>query len=102
MAVASSVDIGTLITKSLEIWHGRPVIAGTRVTVMGIVALYQEGLTPEQIADQKYLSLAQVYAALTYYHANRLEIENDIEEEQAEYDKAAKEYYEKHGRNKRT
>ena len=75
MAVTTSVDICTLISKSPEIWHGRPVIAGTRVTVMGIVSLYQEGLTPEQIADQKYLSLAQVYAALTYYHANRLENE---------------------------
>jgi hypothetical protein len=30
------------------------------------------------------LSLAQVYAALTYYHANREEIEADIAAEDAE------------------
>jgi hypothetical protein len=31
-----------------------------------------------------HLSLAQVYAALTYYHANRDEIEADIVAEDAE------------------
>lgn len=92
MAVAASVDIGTLITKSPEIWHGLPVITGTRVPVMIIAGLYEEGMTPEQIADEKYLSLVQVYAALTYYHANRQEIENAIAEEQAEYDEAEKEW----------
>ena len=32
-----------------------------------------------------HLSLAQVYAALAYYHANRDEIESDLAEEDAEY-----------------
>jgi hypothetical protein len=31
-----------------------------------------------------HLSLAQIYAALTYYHANREEIEADIAAEEAE------------------
>jgi homoserine acetyltransferase len=32
-----------------------------------------------------HLTLAQVYAALAYYHANRDEIEADLAEEDAEY-----------------
>jgi hypothetical protein len=32
-----------------------------------------------------HLNLAQVYAALAYYHANRDEIETDLAEEEAEY-----------------
>ena len=92
MAVAASVDIGTLITKSPEIWHGLPVITGTRVPVMIIAGLYKEGASPEDIARRKDLTLAQVYAALTYYHANRQQVEKDIADEQAEYDEAEKEW----------
>ena len=35
------------------------------------------------------LTLAQVYAALTYYHANRAEIEAYLAAEQAEYERLA-------------
>jgi len=57
---------------------GRPVIAGTGVTVRTIVGHYKLGLSPEEIADQLELELAAVYAALAYYHAHRAEIEADI------------------------
>jgi uncharacterized protein (DUF433 family) len=41
-------------------------------------------MTPEEIADQiGHLTLAQVYAALTYYHLNRDEIESDLAQEEA-------------------
>jgi uncharacterized protein (DUF433 family) len=91
MAITTSVDIGSLISKSPDVWHGRPVITGTKKTVMGIIAHHKSGASPEEIAHDKYLTLAQVYAALTYYYANQQEIESDIAEEQAEYDVAAKE-----------
>jgi uncharacterized protein (DUF433 family) len=46
------------------------------------------GYSPEEIADEiHHLSLAQVYAALTYYHANKEEIEADIAAEAAEADR---------------
>ena len=55
------------------------------VTVRRIVGWYKLGLTPEEISTEvPHLSLAQVYAALTYYHANRDEIEEDIAAEDAE------------------
>jgi uncharacterized protein (DUF433 family) len=75
----TNVDIGTFIVSSPEIRGGRPRIAGTGVTVQRVVGWYKLGLTPEDIADEiEHLSLAQVYAALAYYHANRDEIETAI------------------------
>ena len=87
MARTLITDIGKLITSTPEVRGGRPRIAGTGVTVQRIVGWYKLGLTPEQIADEfGYLSLAQVYAALAFYHANREEIEAVIaaEEETAD------------------
>lgn len=75
-------DIGTLIVRKPEIRGGRPILAGTGVTIHSIALWYKQGMTPERIADQfGHLSLAQVYAALAYYHANREEIEADLAEE---------------------
>jgi uncharacterized protein (DUF433 family) len=85
-----ATDIGTLITQSPEKCGGRPRIAGTGVSVRRIVGWYKLGLNPEEIADQYgHLSLAQVYAALAYYHANRDAIEADLAQEEAEYDQLA-------------
>jgi uncharacterized protein (DUF433 family) len=73
------VDIGTLIERSPEIRKGRPCIAGTGVSVRRIAGWYNLGLTPEEIAAKiEHLSLAQIHAAITYYHANRDEIDSDI------------------------
>ncbi len=81
--VTTTVDIGTLIVRSPEIRKGEPRIAGTGVTVKPIVGWYKLGFSPEEIADKfGHLSLAQVYAALTYYHANRDEIETALAEEE--------------------
>ena len=80
--MATVTDIGSLIVRTPEIRGGRPRIAGTGITVRRVVGWYKLGLRPEKIADQiSHLTLAQVYAALAYYHANKEEIEQDIEEE---------------------
>jgi uncharacterized protein (DUF433 family) len=82
--MGSAIDIGTLITSSPEIRGGRPRIAGTGVTVRRIAVWYKLGSTPEEIADDVgHISLAQVHAALAYYHLNREEIEKDLAEEDA-------------------
>lgn len=92
--MASTVDIGTLIVRTPEIRGGRPRIAGTGVTVRRIVGWYKLGLTPEEIADRiGHLSLAQVYAALAYYHANREEIEADIAAEEIEAERLEQVYF---------
>jgi uncharacterized protein (DUF433 family) len=78
------IDIGTLIERSAEIRKGRPCIAGTGVSVRRIAGWYNLGLTLEEIAAKlEHLSLAQVHAALTYYHAHRDEIDSDIAAEDA-------------------
>ena len=78
-------DIGTLIIRSDEVRGGRPRIAGTGVTVRRIVGWYKLGLAPEEIVDRiGHLTLAQVHAALAYYHANSQGIEADIAAEEAE------------------
>jgi len=66
------------IIRDPQLRGGRPIIAGTGVTVRTIVGHYKLGLTPEETADEMSLDLASVYAALAYYHLHRDEIEADI------------------------
>ncbi|MGA3025337.1 MAG: DUF433 domain-containing protein [Bryobacteraceae bacterium] len=84
-----AVEIGSLIDRDPAIRAGRPKIAGTGVTVMRVAGWYKMGLTPEEIATQYgHLTLAQVHAALAYYHANTEEIEADLAQEEAFADRA--------------
>ena len=90
----AAVDIGTLITRTLEIRGGRPRMAGTGVTVQRIVGWYKLGLSPEEITTEiGHLSLAQVHAALAYYHANREEIEAALEADEREAEAFGKKHY---------
>jgi uncharacterized protein (DUF433 family) len=83
--VATSIDIGTLISRRAEIRGGRPCIAGTGVSVRRIAVWHNMGKTPEEIVENYgHLSLAQVHAALTYYHANKAEIDADLEADERE------------------
>ncbi len=82
--MAGVVEIGSLIDRDPAIRAGRPKIAGTGVIVMRVAGWYKMGRTPEEIATQYgHLSLAQIHAALAYYHANPEEIEADLAEEEA-------------------
>ena len=85
--MATVTEIGTLLDRNPKIRGGRPKIAGTGIAVKRIVIFYQSGLTPEEIArEYPHINLAQVHAALAYYHANREEIDLDIAEERAVFD----------------
>ena len=79
----ATFDIGSLIERT-PVKQGRPCIAGTGVTVRCIAAWSSHGETPEEIATgYPHLTLAQVYAALAYYHANREEVDQDLAAEEA-------------------
>ena len=67
-----------LIVEDTRIHGGRPVIAGTGSTVRSIAIMYKQGYSPEEIVTELPLGLAQVYAALTYYHLNKELIEAGI------------------------
>ena len=87
--MAAVVDIGTLIVSSPELRGGRPRVAGTGLTVMRLAGWSKLGCTPEDIVRKTGLSLAQVHAALAYYHANREAIDADLEAEAELYDQLA-------------
>ena len=88
-----STEIGTLLVRSPDVCDGRLRIDGTRMTVNQLVVWYKQGYTPEEIADQyPHLTLAQVYTALAYYHANREEIEVDLAAEKIEADRLEQKY----------
>lgn len=89
-----SSEIGNLIVRTPNVLGGRPRINNTRIAVRTIAVFYKQGLSPEEIAEEyEQLELAQIYAALAYYNANKEEIEADIDDEQEEYDELVKEYY---------
>lgn len=92
MGTAVITDIGELITSSPEIRGGRPRIAGTGITVMRIAGWHRLGFIPEEIARKTDLSLAQIHAALAYYHANQQAIDAELDDEAALYDRLAAEH----------
>jgi uncharacterized protein (DUF433 family) len=88
-----STEIATLLVRSPDVCGGRLRVNGTRITVNQLVVWYRQGYTPEEIVDQyPHLTLAQVYTALAYYHANREEIEADLMAEKLEADRLEQEY----------
>src|SRR5574341_646905 len=80
MATAAKT-IYSHITKHPEVCGGRATIDGTRIRVLDIWSLKRRGLTPEQMLDEYPLTLAQVYAALSYAHENMAEIEAALDED---------------------
>lgn len=89
----AATDIATLIEQNPEIHNGRPCLAGTGVTVHRIVIWYKLGHSPEEIAERiGHLSLAQVHAALAFYHANQEQIEREIAADEAEADAFEREH----------
>ncbi len=88
------VDIGTLIVRAPDIGGNRPRIAGTSVTVGRIATLWKSGLSAEDIAREiEHLTLTQVYAALTYYHANREEVDHILAVDDSEYERLMELHY---------
>lgn len=87
------IDIGTLIVSTPGICGGRPRIAGHRITVHNVVIDFNAGRKAEDIvAERPQLTLAQVYAALTYYYANKEALDAEIAAEIEEYDCLEAEY----------
>lgn len=63
-----------------QILSGEPIIRGTRTPVRAIVETWRQGVAPEIIPSQlPHLTLAQVFAALSYYSDHQDEINAYIE-----------------------
>jgi uncharacterized protein (DUF433 family) len=69
---------------------GKACIAGHRIRVLDIVESYEhQGMTPEDIVLQfPTITLADVHAALAYYHDHLDEIRHDARCEEAAVDEA--------------
>lgn len=67
------------IAQDPEIRGGSPIVAGTTIRVSDIAAYHLfDGLSPEQLAVQFNLGLAQVHATLAYYFSHRDQIDQEI------------------------
>lgn len=72
------------ITTQPGVLGGKPCLAGRRIAVAHIVHWHErEGQRAEEIASAYDLDLADVYAALAYYFANREAMDEDSREGEA-------------------
>jgi uncharacterized protein (DUF433 family) len=75
----------SVISEHIEITPGvcggKPRIAGHRITVQDVVIWHEKvGISPDEIVSQHpSITLADVYAALAYYHDHLQEIRISIE-----------------------
>jgi uncharacterized protein (DUF433 family) len=97
--MTTTINIGTLITTTPGLHNSSPHILNKGITVRRIVTWYKRGLNAEEICDGLRptgghrigtLNLAEVYAALTYYHANTEAIETELTDEKTEGDRLEK------------
>jgi uncharacterized protein (DUF433 family) len=65
-----------------------PRIAGTTITIHDVADSHNGGLSPDEISNSLNLTLAQVYAALSYYYDHKTLIDAEIEENEAMWDKS--------------
>ena len=71
------------ITKTPGVCGGKPCIAGRRIKVRYVYVWHTEvGMSVGQIASEYNLSMAQVYAALTFAYDNLDEIREEIRQEE--------------------
>ena len=67
-----------------DIVGGKPRIAGHRITVQDIAVWHERmGKTADEISAEYDLSLAEIYAALSYYFDHQDEINENIREREA-------------------
>jgi uncharacterized protein (DUF433 family)/predicted HTH domain antitoxin len=81
--MAETKTVTRHIVSTPDVLGGKPRIAGHRIRVLDIVIWHEKrGLSPDEILDlYPGLTLADVYAALTYYFDHPDEIESEIQRE---------------------
>jgi uncharacterized protein (DUF433 family) len=86
MATASRVSIVyPHISKTPGVCGGKACIDGTRIRVMDIVVLHEQGMPPEQMLEHyssRPLTLSEVHAAIAYYYDHKDEIEASFAEDE--------------------
>lgn len=91
--MANAMQLDAMLTSSPGVCGGRLRIEGTRVTVLQIVTLYKRGETPDEISlNYPHVTLAQIHAALAYYHSHQADVERELAEERAEAERLEQEH----------
>lgn len=91
------------ISRHANIRFGKACIEGTRLAVMDIAALADQGLTPEEIlVEYPDVTLEQIGHALAYHQAHPEEIEAEFERQDRAFEEMERkweEYAARHGGN---
>ena len=67
-------------------------ITGTRVSLDSVIYAFDEGATPEEIAQAfPTLDLAAIYSVIGYYLQNRAEVEEYLEQRKTQREEVRKE-----------
>lgn len=78
----AGMEIGQFIAKTPGTCGGRAHLAGRRVPVSSVYRWFLSGFGPEDILEKyEAVTLAEIYAAISYALANRGEIMAEIEHE---------------------
>lgn len=81
------VTLESMLVQTPGVCGGRLRIDGTRITVHRVATLYKQGQTAADLVETyPYLSYAQVYFALAYYHENKEQIDAELAQIDADYD----------------
>ena len=82
------ITLNATLAKTPEVCGGKLRIDGRRITVHRVATLYKQGQTAEEIIQTyPHLSYSQVYVALAYYHENQAQIDTELAEMDAEYER---------------
>ncbi|MBI5034833.1 MAG: DUF433 domain-containing protein [Chloroflexi bacterium] len=71
----------TYIVRTPGVMGGRPRIDGHRIRVQDVAHWSKSGMSPDEIANQFDLTLAEVHAALSFYFDHIEEIRRDVEKD---------------------
>lgn len=83
-------QVSTVTSSHIELDNrGVAYVAGTQVKVIEVVLDHiSYGFSPAEIHLQhRHLSLAQIYAALSYYYDHQVELDNEIQRQADEADR---------------
>lgn len=84
--------LDTFLAETPGVCGGRIRIDGTRITVHRVAWMYKQGESPEEIVGEyPQLNLAQVYAALAWYHTNQGQVDAELAADRAELERLARE-----------
>jgi uncharacterized protein (DUF433 family) len=66
-----------------DVGGGKPRVAGRRITVQDVVIWHERlNQSADEIANEHGLSLAEIYAALSYYYDHREDVDRSIREDE--------------------